>query len=90
MLNLIRLIVVEMFVKICLWVQKTSYASIDEGSLGLIRALVDNKHILVMNDMDVRIAKLILGCSNKRIMSKEKDIGGPLEEKRTTPEDLEY
>lgn len=90
MFNLIRLIVVEMFVKICFWVQKISYVSIDEGSFGLIRVLVDNKYILVMNDMDVRIVKLILGCSNKRIMLKEKDIGGLLEEKRIILEDLEY
>ena len=56
MLILIRLIVVDIFVRICIWIQKTSCASIDEANLGLIRALVDhNKLILVMSDF---------GCQN--------------------------
>lgn len=51
MLILIRLIVVDIFVKICIWAQKTSCASTAEGSLGLMRALVNhNKLILVMSD----------------------------------------
>lgn len=53
---LIRLIVVDIFVRTYIWVQKTSCASIDEASLGLMRALVDhNKLILVMSDF---------GCQN--------------------------
>lgn len=57
--------------------------------LVLIRALVGhNKNILVMTVMCVRIAELILNCSNTSLMSKEEDIDSRLAERRTTP-DLE-
>lgn len=56
---------IEVCVKICIWVQKTSCAGIDGGGLDLIRVLIDyNRYILVMSDMAIRTSEFTLSWNS--------------------------